>query len=185
MGKKSNIKGGNKHKKYAKERDVEIKLNINELDKTDNQEFAFVLNMLGNKRVELQCYDKKKRIGLIRGSKRNMSKRNNWITNKSLVLISLRTFSTIDDKCDVIKLYNQDEVNFLLQHKKIPFNFVKNGSFKISNQSDDQDSVAFIDSNQNYKKKHIKNERNYDDLYNIMDEESHESEGGDINIDYI
>ena len=117
MGK--NIKGGSKHKKYAKERDVEIKLNIYDLDKTNDQEFALVTKMLGNKRCELQCYDKKKRIGLIRGSKKNMSKRNNWITPNALVLISLRSFSTIDDKCDIIKLYSDEEVRFLLQHKKI------------------------------------------------------------------
>ena len=145
MGKKSNIKGGNKHKKYAKERYVEIKLNINDLDKTDDQEFAFVINMLGNKRALLQCYDKKKRTGLIRGSKKNMSKRNNWITNNSLVLISLRTFSTIDDKCDIIKLYNQEEVQFLIKHKKITFNFVKSGSFKICNLGE-ENVVDFIDN---------------------------------------
>ena len=177
MGKKSNIKGGNKHKKYAKERHVEIKLNINDLDKTEDQEFAFVINMLGNKRAFLQCYDKKKRNGLIRGSKKNMSKRNNWITNNSLVLISLRTFSTIDDKCDIIKLYNQEEVQFLIKHKKITFNFVKSGSFKISNQSE-ENVVDFLDDNA---PKKIKKERNYDDLYNIISEDSDEI----LNIDHI
>ena len=166
MGK--NIKGGSKHKKYAKERDVEIKLNIYDLDKTNDQEFALVTKMLGNKRCELQCYDKKKRIGLIRGSKKNMSKRNNWITPNALVLISLRSFSTIDDKCDIIKLYSDEEVRFLLQHKKIKANFVKNGSF-IADTIHTTDSIIFGDTSD---KKEKKKERNYDELYNIMSDES-------------
>ena len=180
MGKKSNIKGGNKHKKYAKEREVEIKLNIFELDKTDNQEFAFVTRMLGNKRCELQCYDKKKRIGLIRGSKTNMSKRNNWVSSNAIVLISLRKFSTIDDKCDILKLYNGDEIRFLVEHKKITMNFVKNGSFRKDTIAS-VDTVIFGDTD---KKKTIKKERNYDDLYNGMSEESAE-DVHDLNIDTI
>jgi|TARA_B110001450_G_C17644054_1_gene490416 translation initiation factor 1A len=179
MGKKSNIKGGNKHKKYAKEREVEIKLNIFDLDKTDEQEFAFVTKMLGNKRCELQCSDKKKRIGLIRGSKKNMSKRHNWITTNSLVLISLRSFSTIDDKCDIIKLYNKEEVLFLLEKKKISANFVKNGSFRTDNN--ENETVSFISAN---KIKTKKIERNYNDLYAGISEES-EEDMLNLNIDNI
>ena len=178
MGK--NIKGGSKHKKYAKEREVEIKLNIFNLDKTKNQEFAFITKMLGNKRCELQCYDKKKRIGLIRGSKKNMSKRNNWITTNALVLISLRTFSTADDKCDIIKLYSEEEVRFLIKHKKITMNFVKNGSFQ-------RDTIGTVDNiifSDTYHEKEQKKERNYNDLYNIMSEES-EDDVLNINIDTI
>lgn len=176
MGK--NIKGGSKHKKYAKDRDVEIKLNIYDLDKTDDQEFAFVTKMLGNKRCEVRCYDKKKRVGLIRGSKKNMSKRNNWITTSALVLISLRTFSTTDDKCDIIKLYNEDEVRFLIQHKKIKANFVKNGSF-IEDTIGSMDNITF---GENVSKKEKKKERNYNDVYNSMSEETEDNVD---DVDYI
>ena len=174
MGKKSNIKGGNKHKKYAKQKESIIKLNLYDLDKTDDQEFAFVMRMLGNKRCELKCYDKKTRIGLIRSSKGNMSKRKNWITVNSLVLISKRNFRTVDDKCDIIKLYSPEEVNFLISHKKILFNFAKSGSFQKS-----LDSSSEVFSFENKTNTKIKKEKNYNELYDISS-----SEDEDINIDY-
>jgi len=169
MGKKSNINGGNKHKKYAKEREQIVRLNIFELDKSKDQEFAFVDRVLGNKRFELICYDKKRRVGLVRASKSNMSKRKNWVSAQSLVLISLRTFTTVDDKCDIIKLYNNDEVNFLLKHKKIHSNFVKSGSF-IHETNTTSDMCSFIeDYTKPIHKK--KEERNYDNVYMISDDE--------------
>ena len=174
MGKKSNIKGGNKHKKYAKEREQVIRLNIFELDKSEDQEFAFVDRVLGNKRFGLICYDKKKRIGLVRASKRNMSKRKNWVSPCSLVLISLRTFTTVDEKCDIIKLYNNDEVNFLLKHKKIHSNFAKSGSF-IRETDTTSDAYSFIeDSTKPINKKKVA--RNYDDVYMISDDEEGEAD---------
>lgn len=165
MGKKSNIHGGNKHKKYAKEKEQDIKLTIYEVDKTNDQEFAFVTKVSGNKRFELICYDRKKRIGLVRGSKRNMSKRHNWITAHSLVLVSLRSFTTIDDKCDIIKLYTPDEVQFLLKHKKIHSNFVKSGSF-VKETDSTSDMYSFVDDEMKQSSKK-KKALLYDDIYMI------------------
>ena len=125
-------------------------------------------------------YYKKKRIGWIRGSKKNMSKRHNWITNNSLVLISLRTFSTSDDKCDIIKLYNEEEVHFLLKHKKIHYNFVKNGSFQ-NNNNNELDNISFTN---NQKSNNKKKERSYNDLYDDISEETDEDTKG-IDIDLI
>jgi len=185
MGKKSNIKGGNKHKKYAKEKEQVIKLNLYELDKDDSQEFAFVLRNLGNKRFELQCYDKKKRIGLVRSSKGNMSKRKNWISVNAIVLISKREFTTIDSKCDIIKLYNDEEVRFLIEHKKIHANFVKSGSFRIDNTV--HNDFSFISDGNTGTSKEKKIARNYDDVYADMsdDEVDNYKDPKTLNIDDI
>ena len=185
MGKKSNIKGGNKHKKYAKEKEQVLKLNLYELDKTDDQEFAFVTKILGNKRCELKCFDNKTRIGLIRSSKRQMSKRKNWINTHAIVLISKRTFTTTDDKCDIIKLYAPEEISFLVLHKKITNNFVKSGSLQkdIDNTADifsfDHDKT--IDNKQNKK-----TSKNYDDVYMVSSDEDVVMTDNDneTNIDY-
>jgi len=172
MGKKSNISGGNKHKKYAKEKEQDIKLNLYDLDKTPDQEFAFVMRMLGNKRCELKCYDNKIRIGLIRSSKRQMSKRKNWITSNSTVLIAKRTFTTIDDKCDIIKLYNSEELAFLVSHKKIHNNFIKSGSLQS-----DIDTITEIFSFDHDAPINIKkNDRNYENIYVFSSEEEEEGE---------
>ena len=172
MGK--NIKGGNKHKKYAKEKEQVIKLNLYDLDKTDDQEFAFVSKTLGNKRFELKCYDKKTRVGLVRSSKRQTSKRNNWISPNSIVLIAKRTFMKSDDKCDIIKLYNSDEVAFLESQKKIHSNFIKTGSV-IKKSINEVDTFSFTRDVKELSKK--KKARNYEDVYDSSSEEEE--------IDYI
>ena len=171
MGK--NIKGGNKHKKYAKEKEQVIKLNLYDLDKTDDQEFAFVSKTLGNKRFELKCYDKKTRVGLVRSSKRQMSKRNNWISPNSIVLIAKRTFMKSDDKCDIIKLYNSEEVAFLESHKKFHSNFIKTGSV-IKKSINEVDTFSFTRGVELSKKKKA---RSYEDVYDSSSEEEE--------IDYI
>jgi initiation factor 1A len=67
-------------------------------------EYAQVLKMLGNGRVEAQCFDGTKRLAHIRGKMRKKV----WINQGDIVLLSLRDFQ--DDKADVIVKYTPDEV---------------------------------------------------------------------------
>ena len=60
--------------------------------------------MLGNGRVEAQCFDGTKRLAHIRGKMRKKV----WINQGDIVLLSLRDFQ--DDKADVIVKYTPDEV---------------------------------------------------------------------------
>lgn len=61
--------------------------------------------MLGNGRVEAQCFDGTKRLAHIRGKMRKKV----WINQGDIVLLSLRDFQ--DDKADVIVKYTPDEVS--------------------------------------------------------------------------
>lgn len=99
--------------------------------KEDGQEYAQVLKMLGNGRLEAmvrpslrpnfspatdskkiltsdpQCFDGVKRLGLIRGKLRKKI----WINNGDIILVSLREYQ--DEKGDVILKYSADEARSL------------------------------------------------------------------------
>ncbi|KAG2230372.1 hypothetical protein INT48_007667 [Thamnidium elegans] len=85
----------------------------------DKRELVFkeegqVLKMLGNGRVEAQCFDGVKRLALIRGKLRKKV----WINQGDIVLLSLRDFQ--DEKADVIQRYNPDEARQLKSYGELP-----------------------------------------------------------------
>jgi translation initiation factor 1A len=61
--------------------------------------------MLGNGRLEAQCFDGEKRLAHIRGKMRKKV----WINQGDIILISLREFQ--DEKADVIVKYTVEEVS--------------------------------------------------------------------------
>jgi translation initiation factor 1A len=77
------------------------------------QVYATVTKMLGNCRVEAQCYDGSSRQCHIRGAMRKKV----WIVVGDTILVSLRDFQ--DEKADVILKYNSDEVRKLKQMNEI------------------------------------------------------------------
>lgn len=77
-------------------------------------EYAQVTKMLGNGRVEAQCFDGVKRLALIRGKLRKKV----WINQGDIVLLSLRDFQ--DEKADVIQRYNPDEARQLKSYGELP-----------------------------------------------------------------
>ncbi|KAL8278707.1 hypothetical protein RQP46_008999 [Phenoliferia psychrophenolica] len=94
--------------------------NENEADKRelvfkeDGQEYAQVLKMLGNGRVEAMCFDGEKRLAHIRGKMRKKV----WINQGDIILLSLRDFQ--DDKADVIQKYTSDEARNLKAYGELP-----------------------------------------------------------------
>ena len=138
MGK--NIKGGSKHKKYARVRDTTEKLDIKMLQKEPGQEYAFVVNVLGNCRFELLCYDETTRLGCLRGKMRKRV----WVNKNDCVLVGLRDFQ--DEKCDIIKKYTETQLQFLIKKKELKSEFVNNGIIKtneLDNSNDEDISEDF------------------------------------------
>jgi len=82
----------------------------------DGQEYAQVIKMLGNGRLEAQCFDGEKRLAHIRGKMRKKV----WINQGDIVLLSLRDFQ--DDKADVIVKYTADEARNLKAYGELPEN---------------------------------------------------------------
>jgi len=84
--------------------------------KEDGQEYAQVIKMLGNGRLEAQCFDGEKRLAHIRGKMRKKV----WINQGDIILLSLRDFQ--DDKADVIVKYTADEARNLKAYGELPEN---------------------------------------------------------------
>lgn len=123
MPKKS--KGG-KNKRRGKNIDSDNKREL--VFKEDGQEYAQVLRMLGNGRLEAYCFDGTKRQCHIRGQ----MKRRVWINNDDIILIGLRDYQ--DEKADVIMKYTSDEVRALKEYKEIP------DSIRVDEAEDDLNS---------------------------------------------
>ncbi|KAL5255167.1 hypothetical protein ACHWQZ_G014560 [Mnemiopsis leidyi] len=82
--------------------------------KEHGQEYAQVLKLLGNGRLEAQCFDGVKRLCHIRGKLRKKV----WINQGDIILIGLRDYQ--DSKADVIQKYNPDEARNLKAYKELP-----------------------------------------------------------------
>ena len=105
---------GGKNRKKGKAQQMKEK---RELEfKTDGQEYAQVLRLLGSARAELQCFDGRKRLGTIRGAMKNRI----WINCGDIVLVGLREFDSEDDKCDIIMKYFDEEARELQELGEIP-----------------------------------------------------------------
>jgi translation initiation factor 1A len=107
---KNKGKGGKNRRRGKNENEEKRDL----LFKEDGQEYAQVLRMLGNGRVEVQCFDGVKRLGHIRGKLRKKV----WITTGDVLLVGLREFQ--DAKCDVIIRYTPEEARSLKAYGEVP-----------------------------------------------------------------
>lgn len=104
--------------------------------------------MLGNGRLEAQCFDGVRRLATIRGKLRKKT----WINNGDVILLSLREFQ--DGKGDVILKYTADEARSLKSYGELPesakindtdaFGGGEDGDcgFEFDNSDSDDESVA-------------------------------------------
>lgn len=108
---KNKGKGGKNRRRGKNEADNEKR----ELTfKEDGQEYAQVVKMLGNGRLEAMCFDGEKRLAHIRGKLRKKV----WINQGDIILLSLRDYQ--DEKGDVILKYTADEARSLKAYGELP-----------------------------------------------------------------
>lgn len=84
------------------------------MEHSDNTEYAQVVKMLGNGRLEALCFDGEKRLAHIRGKLRKKV----WINQGDIILLSLRDYQ--DEKGDVILKYSADEARSLKAYGELP-----------------------------------------------------------------
>jgi len=141
-----NTHGGSKHKKRAS-KNVYINKNKNDIKnlvKTDGQEYAYINEVYGNGRYRVICWDKKNRLGILRGK---LKKRRRCIKN-DIVLVGLRDYQ--DEKCDIILIYDAEQIQVLLNKNIITSSFIKNGMY-LKEKTDDL-NILFtnnVDNNNN------------------------------------
>ena len=80
----------------------------------ESSEYAQVVKMLGNGRLEALCFDGEKRLAHIRGKLRKKV----WINQGDIILLSLRDYQ--DEKGDVILKYSADEARSLKAYGELP-----------------------------------------------------------------
>ena len=113
---KSNSKGkGGKNRRRGKGGGEDEKREL--IFKEDGQEYAQVLRMLGNGRLEAQCIDGVKRLCHIRGKMRKKV----WVNTGDIILLGLRDFQ--DENADVILKYLADAARSLQAYGALPATF--------------------------------------------------------------
>ena len=146
-----NKKGGKKHKKGKKDRFFESKqLRMKE----GGQEYAQIKKCKGNCRFDVFCFDGKERLATLCGTMRKRK----FVNMNNIVLVSLRDFE--DSKCDIIDLYDDNQVYQLKELKDIPESIKLEGenefmdglnddeeyfSMDIPNDDDDDDDEIDLD----------------------------------------
>ena len=113
---KNKGKGGKTRKRGKNQGDADGENKREVTMKEEGQEYALVVSMLGNGRIEAYCYDGVKRQCHIRGKMRKKV----WINRGDLILLSLRDFQ--DDKADVIHKYSPEEQRYLKKIGELPQN---------------------------------------------------------------
>ena len=97
----------------------------------EGQEYGQILRLLGNCRMECQCFDGVTRLVHLRGKIR----KKDWIVTGDVVLVSLRDFQ--DGKADVLMKYNTKEVRNLKILGEIP----ENVKINEGDTKEDEDTV--------------------------------------------
>eukprot|EP01126_Amoeba_proteus_P049610 TRINITY_DN5812_c0_g1_i11.p1 TRINITY_DN5812_c0_g1~~TRINITY_DN5812_c0_g1_i11.p1 ORF type:complete len:107 (+),score=23.68 TRINITY_DN5812_c0_g1_i11:73-393(+) len=100
---KNKGKGGKNRRRGKNESEEKREIVIKE----KGQEYAQVMKMLGNGRLEAHCFDGKKRLCHIRGKMRKRV----WVNQGDIVLVGLRDYQ--DDKGDILLKYNAEEARLL------------------------------------------------------------------------
>src|SRR6218665_856274 len=132
---KNKGKGG-KNRRRGKNENEDEKREL--VFKEDGQEYAQVIKMLGNGRLEAWCFDGIKRLCHIRGKLRKKV----WINQGDIILLGLRDYQ--DGKADVILKYNPDEARNLKTYGELPEN-AKINEMAFNEDGDDEEGLIEFD----------------------------------------
>ena len=132
---KNKGKGG-KNRKRGKNENEEEKREL--VYKEDGQEYAQVIRMLGNGRLEAQCIDSKKRLCHIRGKMRKKV----WVASGDIILVGLRDYQ--DDKADVIMKYTADEARVLKLYNELP-EHIRINDTDVMLEGEDKENQEYFD----------------------------------------
>jgi translation initiation factor 1A len=109
---KNKGKGGKSKRKGKNKNDEGDKREL--MVKEEGQEYAQVVKILGNCRVEAFCFDGATRIAHVRGKFRKKV----WINRDDIILVGLRDYQ--DTKCDVIHKFTAEEARRLKAKGELP-----------------------------------------------------------------
>lgn len=127
---------GGKNRRRGKNENEGLKREL--VFKEDGQEYAQVIKMLGNGRLEAMCFDGVKRLCHIRGKLRKKV----WINQSDIILVGLRDYQ--DARADVILKYSADEARNLKSYGEFPETVKINETVSFGEEGIDDD-IEFDD----------------------------------------
>ncbi|ELK12899.1 MAP7 domain-containing protein 2 [Pteropus alecto] len=136
--------------------------------KEDGQEYAQVIKMLGNGRLEAMCFDGVKRLCHIRGKLRKKV----WINTSDIILVGLRDYQ--DNKADVILKYNADEARSLKAYGELPEHAKINETDTFGPGDDDEiqfDDIGDDDEDIDDKRAKLQYEKQIEERWRKLEEQ--------------
>lgn len=117
------------------------------LSTSDDEKYAFVKQMLGNGMCSVVTNDDISLICHIRSKFRGRSKRNNFVTKNSIVLVGIRDWENPFKNCDLLEIYDDND---LIQLKKLPsIDLSLFDSFSINPSYNDDSDLVFTNESPN------------------------------------
>jgi len=119
------------------------------LPECDLEQFAIVTKMLGNGMCEIYTNDNIRLIGHIRNKFRGKQKRNNMLSINSIVMIGLREWENPIKNCDILSIYENNQVEQLRNIPGIQISDLLKRQLSCvytnKNQINDDNDVVFTD----------------------------------------
>jgi translation initiation factor 1A len=129
MPKNSNAGGGNKRRKgkgnNSEQKEKEL------IIKEEGQEYATVVKMSGDGRLEGKCFDGTTRVCIIRGK----MKKKVWVAQGDIILVGLRDYQ--DSKADVIHKYSPTDARKLKAMGELPSDVEINSNEKLDGKEEE------------------------------------------------
>ena len=144
-----NTTGGSGHKSQARKLVSSGKSNHIRLSENEFERYAYVTKMLGNgmcyvltdSGATLTCH--------IRGKFRSRNKKNNMVTPMSLLLVGIRDWESEQKNCDMLELYDAEDVRQLRANPAVDLSAVDRHIVNIgtSGHSTKQDTEDLVFTN--------------------------------------
>jgi initiation factor 1A len=108
-------------RKSQKQNDNKLVLSENELE-----QYACVTKIYGNNMCEIYTNKNERLMGHIRNKFRGRLKRHNLVTIHSIVLVALRDYEKPYKNCDIMTIYNDNQIEQLRQIPSINIDHILN-----------------------------------------------------------
>jgi translation initiation factor IF-1 len=108
-----NLTGGTKTKGIARKHQNKSSNGFIRLPQCEEEQFAYVSKVLGNGMCEVFINEKQRLIAHIRNKFRGKQKRHNMISPHMIVLAGLRSWESTLKNCDILYVYDDNEINQL------------------------------------------------------------------------
>ena len=120
-----NLKGGSGTKALARKHQTSSKDGNIRLPSCNAEQFAFVSKMFGHGMCEVFINDDTKLTAHIRNKFRGRQKRQNLVSSSSIVLVGLREWENTPTNCDLLCVYDNNDLIHIKSLPNAPHNLFK------------------------------------------------------------